>query len=99
VLGAPLHRPAGYLPRVGALIERPAFYPALSGAQNLRVLATVADSWCTGFRVFPGQVLASLIQGGRAELGAGRAAVTAVAYGAVAAAVALVVVARRDVTA
>src|SRR5439155_22492076 len=28
------------------------------------------DSWATGYRVFPGQVLASLIQGGTAELSA-----------------------------
>jgi ABC-2 type transport system ATP-binding protein len=42
VLGASIHEPATYLPRVGALIESPAFYPALTGAENLRVLATVA---------------------------------------------------------
>lgn len=59
----------------------------------------VVDSWSTGFRVFPGQVLASLIQGGTAELGMGRAALTAVGYSVVAAAVALVLVSRRDVTA
>ncbi|MPY91667.1 MAG: ATP-binding cassette domain-containing protein [Acidimicrobiia bacterium] len=41
VLGAPIDRPAAYLPSVGALIETPAFYPSLSGAANLRVLATV----------------------------------------------------------
>ena len=41
VLGAPIDAPAAYLPRVGALIESPAFYPALSGAENLRVFATV----------------------------------------------------------
>jgi ABC-2 type transport system ATP-binding protein len=41
VLGAPIDEPAAYLPRVGALIESPAFYPSLSGAENLRVLATV----------------------------------------------------------
>ena len=33
--------PAAYLPRVGALIESPAFYPSLTGAENLRVFATV----------------------------------------------------------
>ncbi len=38
VLGAPPGRPAG-LARVGALVESPAFYPYLSGRQNLRVLA------------------------------------------------------------
>jgi ABC-2 type transport system ATP-binding protein len=42
VLGAPISDPAAYLPRVGALIETPAFYPALSGAENLRIFATVA---------------------------------------------------------
>ena len=41
VLGHPLSDPAAYLPRVGALIEGPAFYPALSGRKNLEVLATV----------------------------------------------------------
>ena len=40
VLGAPLADPAAYLGRVGALIEGPAFYPALSGTRNLAVLAT-----------------------------------------------------------
>jgi ABC-2 type transport system ATP-binding protein len=42
VLGVPLERPGDYLPRVGALIEAPAFYPALSGRANLRVLATLS---------------------------------------------------------
>lgn len=41
VLGAPIQDPAKYLDRVGAMIEGPAFYPALSGAENLRVLATL----------------------------------------------------------
>ena len=41
VLGAPIDEPAAYLPRVGALIESPAFYPALTGAENLRMFATV----------------------------------------------------------
>jgi ABC-2 type transport system ATP-binding protein len=41
VLGHPIEGPAAYLPRVGALIESPAFYPALTGAENLRVFATV----------------------------------------------------------
>lgn len=39
VLGASLARPAAYLGRVGALIEAPAFYPGLSGQDNLRLLA------------------------------------------------------------
>ena len=37
VFGLPLHERARYLPRVGALIESPAFYPGLSGARNLEV--------------------------------------------------------------
>jgi ABC-2 type transport system ATP-binding protein len=41
VLGRPISHPAAYLSRVGALIESPAFYGSLSGAQNLRVFATV----------------------------------------------------------
>ncbi|HUR84514.1 MAG TPA: ATP-binding cassette domain-containing protein [Solirubrobacteraceae bacterium] len=40
VLGEPLGDPAAYLGRVGALIEGPAFYGGLTGAQNLAVLAT-----------------------------------------------------------
>jgi ABC-type transport system involved in multi-copper enzyme maturation permease subunit len=59
----------------------------------------VVDSWSAGYRFFPGQVLASLIRGGTAELGAGRAVVTASLYAALAAAAALVLVSRRDVTA
>lgn len=59
----------------------------------------ISRSWTTGYRVFPGQVLASLIQGGTAELGVGRAVLTAAAYATVAAATALVLVSRRDVTA
>lgn len=59
----------------------------------------VVDSWSTGFRVFPGQVLASLIQGGTTELGIGRAVLTALLYTGIAAAVTLVLVSRRDVTA
>lgn len=39
VLGEDISEPENYLPRVGAMIEGPAFYPALSGAQNLVVLA------------------------------------------------------------
>jgi ABC-2 type transport system ATP-binding protein len=41
VLGASIDQPDAYLPHVGALIESPAFYPSLSGAENLRVFATV----------------------------------------------------------
>ncbi|MDX6681665.1 MAG: type transport system ATP-binding protein [Solirubrobacteraceae bacterium] len=42
VLGHSLEDPAAYLHRVGALIEGPAFYPGLSGAQNLAVVAAAA---------------------------------------------------------
>jgi ABC-2 type transport system ATP-binding protein len=43
VLGRALHRPSEYLPRVGALVESPAFYPTLSGRENLRVLSALGD--------------------------------------------------------
>ena len=39
VLGESITQPEKYLPLVGAMIEGPAFYPALTGAQNLAVLA------------------------------------------------------------
>jgi len=39
VLGQSVDRPSGYLGRVGALIEGPAFHPAVSGIDNLRALA------------------------------------------------------------
>src|SRR5690348_3952979 len=35
ILGQPLTNAPGYLPRVGALIEAPAFYPSLSAQTNL----------------------------------------------------------------
>ena len=41
VLGAGIGHPAAYLGRVGALIESPAFWPGLTGVENLRVLATL----------------------------------------------------------
>jgi ABC-2 type transport system ATP-binding protein len=41
VLDASIDEPAKYLSRVGAMIEGPAFYPALTGAENLRVFATL----------------------------------------------------------
>ena len=41
VLGASVEDPASYLGRVGALIEAPAFWPGLSGIENLRVLSTL----------------------------------------------------------
>jgi ABC-2 type transport system ATP-binding protein len=39
ILGQPLIHSLNYLPRVGALIEAPAFYPSLSARTNLDVLA------------------------------------------------------------
>jgi ABC-2 type transport system ATP-binding protein len=39
ILGEPIEHPEKYLNRVGAMIEGPAFYPALSGHENLMVLA------------------------------------------------------------
>jgi ABC-2 type transport system ATP-binding protein len=41
VLGSSLADPASYVGRIGALIETPAFWPGLSGVENLRVLATL----------------------------------------------------------
>ena len=41
VLGESISKPEKYLPLVGAMIEGPAFYPALSGAENLKVLANL----------------------------------------------------------
>jgi ABC-2 type transport system ATP-binding protein len=38
LLGEPLTHPERYLPRVGSLIEAPAFYPSLSGRTNLEIL-------------------------------------------------------------
>ena len=42
VLGESIEQPGAYMSRVGALIESPAFYPSLTGEENLRVFATVA---------------------------------------------------------
>lgn len=39
IIGNPISHPEKYLKEVGALIEGPAFYPALSGLENLKVLA------------------------------------------------------------
>ncbi len=41
VLGRTLAHPDQYLDRVGAMIEGPAFYPYLSGRENLKALATL----------------------------------------------------------
>lgn len=59
----------------------------------------LVDSWSAGYRLFPGQVLESLVRGGTIELGIGRAVVSAVLYAGMAAMIALVLVSRRDVTA
>ena len=39
ILGGSISEPATYLNKVGALIESPAFYPQLSGRENLKALA------------------------------------------------------------
>jgi ABC-2 type transport system ATP-binding protein len=44
VLGHPLHNPSAYLHRVGALIESPAFWPGLSGTENLGLLARLSGT-------------------------------------------------------
>ena len=41
ILGESITHPEKYLSRVGAMIEGPAFYPALTGEENLKVLATL----------------------------------------------------------
>jgi ABC-2 type transport system ATP-binding protein len=41
VLGHSISHPERYLASVGAMIEGPAFYPALTGTENLKVLATM----------------------------------------------------------
>ena len=41
ILGESIDHPDRYLSQVGAMIEGPAFYPALSGEENLKVLATL----------------------------------------------------------
>jgi ABC-2 type transport system ATP-binding protein len=41
VLGGPISRPRAYLHRVGAMIEAPAFQPAISGRRNLTSLAVL----------------------------------------------------------
>ena len=58
----------------------------------------VVDSWNTGYRVFPGQVLGSLIREARPSSRWEERSRTALVYTAVAAGVRLALVARRDVT-
>src|ERR1700760_4820961 len=43
ILGGSLTRPASYLHKVGALIEAPAFYPQLSGRDNLKTLTRLGQ--------------------------------------------------------
>jgi ABC-2 type transport system ATP-binding protein len=43
ILQGDLHHPASYLARVGALIESPAFYPSLSGRDNLLALVRLGQ--------------------------------------------------------
>jgi ABC-2 type transport system ATP-binding protein len=47
VLGEPLERPERYLGRVGALVEGPALWPALTAVQNLTVLARLGGTATT----------------------------------------------------
>jgi len=58
-----------------------------------------ANVWTAGTRWFPGLVLESLIGGGNADLGLGRAVITAIIYATLAGAIALRLTTRRDVTA
>ncbi len=44
VLGEPLDRPERYLGKVGALVEGPALWPALTAVENLRVLARLGGN-------------------------------------------------------
>ena len=43
ILAGDIHDPSSYLDRVGALIESPAFYPSLSGRDNLLVLTRLGQ--------------------------------------------------------
>jgi ABC-2 type transport system ATP-binding protein len=43
VLGSSIDKPDSYLGRVGALIETPAFWPGLTGVENLRALAVLGS--------------------------------------------------------
>jgi ABC-2 type transport system ATP-binding protein len=49
ILDQPITHPERYLEKVGAMIEGPAFYPALTGEENLRVLATLGG--CSQSRI------------------------------------------------
>ena len=54
ILGHSISHPERYLSHLGAMIEGPAFYPALSGEENLKVLATLGG--------FPIERVAELIK-------------------------------------
>ncbi len=58
----------------------------------------LVDSWSTGYRLFPGQVLGAVIQGGTPEISLSRALVTGVVYVGVAAVTTMTLLTRRDVT-
>jgi ABC-2 type transport system permease protein len=58
----------------------------------------IVDSWTTGYRVFPGQVLAAIIQGGTPEISLTRALATGTVYVGIAAAASSALLTRRDVT-
>jgi ABC-2 type transport system ATP-binding protein len=60
LLGGSLTEPASYLNKVGALIEAPAFYPQLSGRDNLKALARLG-------RLDTGKVEQSLARAGLTE--------------------------------
>ena len=66
VLGAPPGAPEG-LARIGSMVEAPAFYPYLSGRDNLRVLAGYA-------RVGKGRVEAVLAEAGLSDRAGDRSA-------------------------
>jgi len=60
ILGGSLTEPATYLSKVGALIESPAFYPPMSGRDNLKTLARLG-------RLDTGKVDQSLARAGLTE--------------------------------
>ena len=60
ILGGSLTDPKSYLSKVGALIESPAFYPALSGRDNLKALARLG-------RIDTGKVKGALARAGMTE--------------------------------
>jgi ABC-2 type transport system ATP-binding protein len=67
VLGVPMDRPDAFLGRVGALVEGPAFWPGLTGVENLRALAALAGH--DAARVGPVLELVGLSQRGNDRYG------------------------------